>query len=219
MSSLRSVQNTSRGRFLGSGHLSSVVAAMVVLIGTMAAGGLVRPAAIRAQTTSTATASVAPADAPMFVAFSIDMTSTQWSGAEALLRQIGLGDAVDEFLTEFRIELVGELGPDGPDLLTGSEFGLVFSDVSAVFGSDDVSSADEGSGLASIISAPRGAAEIYAAMQRSMEETAADDGTTVARSTYNGVTILAVPDDQAIARFDDATRMNSRGLRRSGSMK
>jgi hypothetical protein len=83
----------------------------MILAGTVAAGGVVQPAASRAQTNQPTTASVAPADAPVFVAFSLDLTSAQWSGTQALLHQIGLGDEIDTFLTELRTNLVGELGP------------------------------------------------------------------------------------------------------------
>jgi hypothetical protein len=174
----------------------AIVAALLLLSGMAATAGLVRPAAVRAQTAMPVTAAVVPAGAPIYAAVTIDPASPQIVTAERLLRQVGLGDLVDEFWGG--LSDVPGFEPGKP--LAGGEIGVVVTDISAATGGEE---ADSSGGYVGIVSVPGHTDEIMAEEESSLAEYAGDNDGTVERTTYNGVSIVYVADHEAAAAVGD----------------
>ncbi|MEA2524535.1 MAG: hypothetical protein QOF73_1762 [Thermomicrobiales bacterium] len=181
--------------------LTAIAAVFALLIGMTAASGIVRPPAAHAQAAMPATAALTPADAPIYVAVTIDPASRQLMLADALLRRLGLGDAVDEFWAGASEDLIGTAGFDEGNRLAGAELGIVVTDLAAATGDD--SDGESAPGLVAILSLPAHAADVFTEEESALAQRAADADKTVERATYNGVTIVSVPEDQAIAQFGD----------------
>jgi hypothetical protein len=174
----------------------AIVAVLVLLIGMMATAGVVRPRAAQAQMATPVTAALVPADAPIYVAVTIDPVSPQITAAEHLLRQLGFGDVVEEFWGG--LSGISGLEPGRP--LPGGEIGFAVTDILATTGESD--DGDTG-GVVGIFSVPGQTDEIMAEEERSLAEYARDNDATVERATYNGVSIVYVTDHEASAAVGD----------------
>jgi hypothetical protein len=203
-----------------AGKAGRVTLALLFSLGVAIPGALhAIPVAAQEATLSFSTAEVTPADSVAYVVTTLDDTSTQWQLADALLDRAGVGEAIEEELTE---DLQDETGEDVPlDAFLGGEVAVVVGQpalemlAAESMGTSDLDEMLTEMGLATPEAAPaepvaQGWAVVLDARApdtawTGLQESARDDGAQ--EIVYEGTTILFAPPDgddgMAVARVGD----------------
>jgi hypothetical protein len=167
--------------------------------------GAVQHRAAKAQTAPVwpATAALAPADAPVYLAASLDPASPQWQALAAIVSRLGLDAVIEEAKDDLLGNFHAAPGAGSEAAFRDLEVALAVTSVDLLTGGRDTTMGG-GSGLAIIVRA----ADITMweiGVRRTLELAASAAGQRVARSTYNGIVILSVASEQlAMARAGDA---------------
>lgn len=184
-------------------QVSSVLALVVLLVGMIASVGIVRTRTVEAQSDTPVTAALTPANVPIYLSVSIDLEATQSVQGVELLRRLGLGDVFNGLLDDANETVTGDAGFDLSHGIPNGEIAVVVTDPRA-FASSTESDDETSSGLVAIISAPGQAAEIVSAEEAMLTREASTPESEPQRTTYNGVRIVSVPDNEAFAQIGDA---------------
>ena len=181
---------------------------IALIVGMSASLGLVRPSAVRAQATVPTTATLTPATIPVFLSISIDPASPQLVQGDALLRRLGLGDLFTGLVGDRDDGLDSSLGSVLDNGIPDGELAIVVTDPNAFLAAMAGSSDDESpnSGMALIVYAPGKADAIVADEEATLSQD--DDDESPQRTTYNGVTIISVPGNEAFAAIGNAVIMS-----------
>ncbi len=202
-----------------AGRRSAVTAFTLFLVASVLATtvSFAIPRATSAQLEPLITAQAAPETALFYAAVNLDRESAQWTAAADLVERAGLGEALDQALTD------AELGPAEQtvlDAVFGGEAALVLSQFPETGDLDTGGAAEtisDPSAIAqgvtpegfSIVLAPRDPDAAFDVISQELDETASEQGTEVETAEYNGFEILNVPaadefsTGQAIARVED----------------
>lgn len=206
---------------------------VVLLVSSLAAGIALgaHPSATRAQASGLDTAEFAPADAVLYAAVNLDLESEQYTQSRDLLDRAGLTQLFEENAGSAVSSATG--GSDSDDFATfaGGEAGLVVTslagaeslDLNAIASGDVEEAASEAStaatsGVAVVLRAGDPDAA-FSQIQDDLSQSAADSGSDVQNSDYEGVSISSVPagldaegnatEGRAIARVDDYILLGS----------
>ncbi len=193
--------------------------ALLVAVGMLAAmlSFVAQPRVAQAQTESLSTAQVTPESALVYAAVNLDRESGQWALADELLDRAGLGEALDQAVTDAD---VGAAEQATLDAIFGGEAAIVLSEIpeSGDLSGDDAAgtltdptalaegAAPQGFAIILAVSDPDAAFDV---LQEQIQQDAEESGAEVESTDYNGVTIESVaPADEfssgtALARVED----------------
>ena len=194
----RKVEQTSRMRRPLSRAVSLlVVIAMLASIAVNAAPS----GSVRAQAAQTwSAAALAPADAPIFLAVSLDMEGPQWSAAREVLARLGMDAAFDEVIADALREFNVPTGTDPQARPRGLEVAVVVTNGDAFM----QEAPSDPAGFVVVIHADD-IGPWETGLRQTLQESADEMGGQVTQELYNGVAITtAMPGEAALARVGEA---------------
>lgn len=172
-----------------------------------------------AQTTPLSTASVTPATAIFYADVNLNSSSDQWSRANELLARIGQGNVLQSAMNSSNMSASEKALADA---VLGGEVAIVLEKFPATgnlstssITSDITNPSKLASGVTpqgyALVLAPSDLNKSYTAIQDSLAKQASDAGTTVEKTTYNGVEIDSVAPSAKSSSSSSSMSMASSG--------